>query len=36
MCDLVALYDSMDERRNALKYAKRAIETDENIKNYLR
>ena len=35
MCDLVALYDSMDETRNALKYAKRAIETDESIKNYL-
>lgn len=35
MCDLVALYDVMDESRNALKYAKRAIETDENAKTYL-
>ncbi|MDD4089413.1 MAG: hypothetical protein PHP29_06960 [Tissierellia bacterium] len=35
MCDLVALYDAMGESRNALKYAKRAIETDENAKNYL-
>lgn len=35
MCDLVALYDAMGESRNALKYAKRAIETEENAKNYL-
>jgi tetratricopeptide (TPR) repeat protein len=35
MCDLVALYDTMGESRNALKYAKKAIENEENARNYL-
>lgn len=35
MCDLVALYDEWGELRNALKYAKRAIEIDESTKKYL-
>ncbi|NLK65488.1 MAG: hypothetical protein GX289_10390 [Tissierellia bacterium] len=35
MCDLVALYDAMGESYNALKYAKKAIGTDEKTKDYL-
>jgi len=35
MCDLVVLYDAMGESYNALKYAKKAIGTDEKTKDYL-
>lgn len=35
MCDLVALYDTIGESRNALKYVKKAIGIDENARNYL-
>ena len=35
MCDLVALYDSIGENRNAIKYARQAIETDLSTKDYM-
>ena len=35
MCDLTALYDEIGESRNALKYARQAIEADYSTKDYL-
>lgn len=35
MCDLTALYYEMGESRNALKYARQAIEADYSTKDYL-
>lgn len=35
LCDLVALYDFLDESRSAIAHAKKAIHIDNNAKTYL-